>query len=350
MNDDRATTRRRFLGTAAGATGVALASVAWPAGQAAAAVPDTDRAPASPIVNGRGYAAGKFLLDFGTTTAGWVNSAEGGHATSDVVTEKLGPDHVVHKHLAGVKYEDISVSAGTGMSKYFYDWIAASWNQKYARLDGAITVADHTFNVLQKLEFFRALITETSLPALDASSKEAALIDLSFAPELTRLDRKVTGTLTANTTKQKLWLVSNFRLTIGGLDCTKVSKVEALVVKQKFVEAPIGENRDYQREPASVEFPNLVVTLAAASADTWYDWFEDFLIQGNNGADKEKTGTLEYLSPTLSEVLFTVNFFGLGIFKLEPDNGAQNADNILRLRAEMYVENMTFARGSGVTA
>jgi hypothetical protein len=28
-----------------------------------------------------------------------------GEATSDVVTEKLGPDLVQHKHLAGVKYE-----------------------------------------------------------------------------------------------------------------------------------------------------------------------------------------------------------------------------------------------------
>jgi hypothetical protein len=27
-------------------------------------------------------------------------------ATQDVVTEKIGPDHVVHKHIAGVKYED----------------------------------------------------------------------------------------------------------------------------------------------------------------------------------------------------------------------------------------------------
>ena len=28
----------------------------------------------------------------------------------------------VKKHLAGVKYEDITVNCGTGMSKGFYEW------------------------------------------------------------------------------------------------------------------------------------------------------------------------------------------------------------------------------------
>jgi len=37
------------------------------------------------------------------------------------------------------------------------------------------------------------------------------------------------------------------------------------------------------------------------------------------------------------------------IFKLEPDNGAQASDNLARLRAEMYVEQMTFTQGPVVT-
>lgn len=41
---------------------------------------------------------------------GWVQSVqsvEGGHATADVVNEKVGPDHIIHKHIGGVKYENI---------------------------------------------------------------------------------------------------------------------------------------------------------------------------------------------------------------------------------------------------
>src|SRR5262249_3526828 len=32
-------------------------------------------------------------------------------ATKDVVTEKIGPDHIVHKHIAGVKYEKQKTNA-----------------------------------------------------------------------------------------------------------------------------------------------------------------------------------------------------------------------------------------------
>ena len=347
MKDDRATTRRRFLGTAAGATGVALASVAWPAGQAAAAVPETDRAPASPIGGDkRGYTAGKFAFEFGGAAAEWVHSAEGGHATADVVTEKMGADHLSKKHLGNIKYEDLSVAVGAGMSKAFYSWIAASWQANYQRKNGTLLTADFNNNPIKKLEFFNALITETGMPALDGSSKDAALIDVTFTPETTRLNRKVSGPVVAAVAaKQKQWIVSNFRLTIDGLDCSRVSKIEALVVKQKFVENPVGENRDYQKEPGALEFPNLAVTLAESSAESWYTWFEDFVVKGNNGQAQEKNGKLEYLSPNLQDVLFTVEFKHLGIFKLEPDNGVQNADNIVRLRAEMYVEQMTFAQG-----
>lgn len=52
------------------------------------------------------------LVSFSQST-GWIQSVDGGHATSDVVTEKVGPDHIVHKHIAGVKYEDITLVAGT---------------------------------------------------------------------------------------------------------------------------------------------------------------------------------------------------------------------------------------------
>jgi hypothetical protein len=39
----------------------------------------------------------------------WVESVEGGQATADVVTEKIGPDHIMHKHIAGVKYATLKI-------------------------------------------------------------------------------------------------------------------------------------------------------------------------------------------------------------------------------------------------
>ena len=300
---------------------------------------------------GRVYTAGRFAMDLGGQFAGWISSIEGGHATSDVVVDKLGADMIQHKHLAGVKYEDISVSCGTSMSKAFYSWIQASLDHNYQRKDGAIITADYKQNEVSRLNFFHALITEIGFPALDAASKDAAKMTIKFTPEYTRTQCKTGGAAQAPIGKgeQKKWLPSNFRLKIDGLDmaCSKINKIEALTIKQKVVEDPCGHVRDYQKVPASLEYPNLVFTCAESHADDLYKWHEDFVIAGNNGQDKEKGGTLEFLTANLKDVLFTLTFNGLGIFKLTPEKVEAGTDNIRRVKAEMYCEQITFKEGSG---
>jgi phage tail-like protein len=282
--------------------------------------------------------------------AGWVNSAEGGHATSDVVVEKLGPDHIARKHIGGVKYEDITLNCGTGMSKGFYNWIKDSFDAKHSRKNGAIIAANYDFKELTRLTFYNALVTEIGMPALDAASKDAAKMSIKWAPEYTRFSASVGGGATiagkyANDAKiQKKWLPANFRLKIEGLEvpCVKVNKIEALVIKQKVAENPVGEQRDYQKEPTSVETPNLVITFPESHSKEFYDWHEDFVIKGNNGDDKEKGGTLEYLTPNLQEILFTLTFKHLGIFKLTPEKVESGSEQIRRVKAEMYCEELTF--------
>ncbi len=298
----------------------------------------------------RGYTAGKYGIDLDGINAGWVSSVEGGMASSDVVVEKLGPDHIQRKHIAGVKYEDISVSCGTGMSKEFYNWVKASFDHQYARKNGAIHTADANFKAVSRLDFFDALVTEIGFPALDAGSKDAAKMTIKFSPERTRFakgDNNAVGG-PANSKVQKQWLPSNFKLTIDNLDCTQVNKIEAITLKQKVVENPVGELRDYQREPASLEVPNLVVTFTEAIADPWYKWHEDFVIKGLNGDDKEKGGSLVYLTPDMKE-LFTITFEHLGIFKLTPEKVEAGSENIRRVKAEMYCEDMKFNYAGSAT-
>src|SRR5687767_13383123 len=100
--------RREFL-KAAG-TGLASFAAVPAAGQVAGQ---------RPILAGeqRTYGAGRYAIELDGVNAGWLNSAEGGYATADVVNERVGTDRIIHKHLAGVKYEDFTVQCGVGMSK-----------------------------------------------------------------------------------------------------------------------------------------------------------------------------------------------------------------------------------------
>ena len=114
--------------------------------------------------------------------------------------------------------------------------------------------------------------------------------------------------------KKSRWLVSNFRLAIDGVDCTSVTTIESLAVKQPV--QPRAITRGDNQVPINLEIPNLVVTLADAKADTLYDWHDSFVVKGNAFDDQEKSGSLQYLAPDLKTSLFTLNFNHLGIFRL----------------------------------
>jgi len=290
--------------------------------------------------------AGKFAVDVDNAAAGLVLSVEGGHATAPVINEKPGPDRIVHKHIGPVQFEDITIGCGTGMSKGFYGWIKAALDRKPTRLDGAIHYCDHEGNIVSTLEWQKGLISEVGFPASDAAAKEQALMTIRIAPESTR-QKKASGKidlLKYASVKQQRWLSSNFKLSIQGCEeaCKRVNRINAFSIKQQILEYPSGELRDYKKEPATLEIPNLVITMAESYADEFYDWHKSFVIDGRNSQDHERKGQLDYLSQDLGSVLFTLNFAGLGIFKLTPDKVEAGSENIRRIKAEIYCESIDF--------
>ena len=298
----------------------------------------------------RGYTAGKYGLELDGQFAGWIESAEGGDATSDVVLERLGPDNIQHKHLAGVKYEEITFNCEIGMSKGFYDWIKASFDKKFTRKNGAILTCDYNVMPISRMEWRNGLITEIGFPALDAGGKDAAKMTIKIAPEFTRMVAAAKGALrTPSQIVQKKWSLANFRLQIAGCPtaCSRVNKIEAIALKIVTTANQVGVARDYEVVRAQLDVPNLAITTAEAQAAEFYQWHQDFVIQGHNTRDKERGGTLEYLTPDLRESLFTLTFRGLGIFKFAPEKVEAGSENIRRVKAEMYCEDIGFAYGGG---
>jgi phage tail-like protein len=289
----------------------------------------------------RGYAAGKFGLEMDGVMVGWLISVEGGHGRAEVVSEAVGADYFVKKHIGQPKYEDITLEMGATMSKPVYDWIASSMTANHQRKNGAIIFADYNYKQISRLEFFNALITEVSFPTLDAASKDVAKLTLKLTPESTRRvvagkGAAVKGTVDAKA--QKLWTTANFRLNIDGLDTSKVSKVEALTIKQTVVTDSIGDARDYMAEPGKLEFPNLTFTVADNASGPFYDWFQDFVINGNADESKEKGGTIEFLSPNLKEVIFKLTLKNIGIFEMAAPKSEANVDKAAQVEVSTYLE------------
>jgi hypothetical protein len=297
----------------------------------------------------RSYVSGNFMFELQGVKCGFIKSVGGGGISAPVVEEKVGPDYFVKKHIGQPQYEDFEMQIGFSMTKAVYEWVQNSWKQNYMRKDGAIIAADYNLNAKSQRDFFHALITETSIPACDGSSKDPAYMTLKFAPEYTRYKKasgKVQGEI--NGLNQKMWLPSNFRLEIAGIDCSRVNKVEGLTIKQTTVTDDLGDARDQAKEPGKLEFPALKFSLAEVTAQPLLDYFETFVIKGNNEETQEKSGALIFLSANREKELARVNFYNMGIYKLSPDKSEANDDKVKRISCEWYVERMEFEYKEGV--
>ena len=299
------------------------------------------------------YPANRFYLELDNQPAGWLHSADGGQASTEVVQERVAGGHPVRKHPGNVKFDDISLACGTGMSKKFYEWIQKSIGYDHERKNGAIVVGDYDFKETTTLEFQQGLLTEIGFPALDAASKEPCKLAVKISPERSKMKFHGRGNsilpVNIDSKKQKQWLPNNFRVDIPGLNTKRVNKVDALVVKQKVIDNAVGEELVFEKEPAQIDFPNLVLTLPEADSKAWYDWHQAFVIDGKSDPSEEKGGHLEYLTPDLKTVLFTIKFYQLGIIKFTPDKLESGSDKLRMVKVEMYCEKMEFEYSSAST-
>ena len=192
---------------------------------------------------------------------------------------------------------------------------------------GAVAFLSTGRTVLSRLRFTDALLTHVRFPALDGASQCPARLQVKLSPAGTQRTTKGAGSPGPASPKIKSLLASNFRLSIDGLDCSRVSRIEALTVTATM---------DDQRQPAALEVSDLVVTTSfdAAGVDDWHQWHEASVVAGKA---VEKQGRLELLDPSLKSASLTLTLTGLGIHALIPDLTTGDG-GVSRQQARMYCE------------
>jgi hypothetical protein len=287
----------------------------------------------------RSYSAGHFMLSLDGEPA-VLKDFDGGNIKGEVVTVNMGPENLAMKHLATVKYEPFTVNIGMSMGKALYEWIKASLDKAHIRKTGYVVAGSYDYKAQGYRHFSEALITEITLPAFDAASKDGGYFTVKFQPEKIEYqkgdDADLKGVVNG---KQKRWLPANFRLKLGNLDCSKVSKIDAITIKQSTVTDDVGEMRTAEVIPGKLEIPNLKITLSSVTAQTWIDWHKSFVIDGKCSQGDELSGAIEFLSPDGAS-MGSLDLFQCGIFSLQQEKLEANKDAVSRMVAEVYCERM----------
>ncbi len=290
------------------------------------------------------YTAGNFELfidDETNKATAYLKTVDGGFVNAALVDESIGSAIHRVKHTSVASIEPFSVEFGIAGAGSVLSWIQASWRRDFSRRSGHILHANFDLDQTYFHQFYDALIMETTFPALDGASKDAAYIKLKFQPE--RVDTQNKDTSDSINDKhipksQKMWLCSGFRLAIDGVDDSQnANKIESFTIKQGVKAFYTGKDRFPQIEPTKIEFPHIVGTIAEAAGDGMQKWYEQCVANGMADTQSIKQGALEFLAPDKHTVLFRITLRDCGLlsYKLQPSTA--NSDQIKRAKFEIYV-------------
>lgn len=304
--------------------------------------------PAPPLAfaNNRAYVAAHFALELDTGgNVGLFRSIEGGGLKADVITYQTGGMHGQFRQLGKPKYDDLKLQVGMAMSVPFYDWVSRFFTGQPDTRSGSIIAADFTYTERARRTFSGAIIKEVSFPKLDAADKSAAYMSVGVAVE--HIDFKVGSGQKIKQNEgmptQKLWASCNFRFTLDGYDCTRVSKVDSFTVKQNVIEHHVGGFRAPFKIASFIDRPTLSFYLPEADAGPFYKRAMD--AAGSGMPTGKLSGSIEVLDSGGTR-LCEVSFRDSDILAVTPDRSDASSEEIKQVKVDLYCEMLGFSYGT----
>ena len=287
------------------------------------------------------FVGGRFgFLVEGSKFLGFVRSVSGGNIKGEVAVRQTGS--VQKKRIRNVIYEPFTIEVGMGMSTDFYNWIQASFDKGNIIKNGELVVCDFDYSIMSIREFQDAHISELTMPALDANSKDPAYMTLKFNPEKIRYKKSTHLPIQVDvrpTTKK--WTASNFRIELGDLPCDHVAKIDSFTLKQSIIRDKTGVARRSKKYPSIIEVPNLKLSISMVDIQSWQHWYYSFIVGGKH--KDVLNGAITFLGSELKDELARLDLQNVGIISMKIAGQEANKEEVARFEVELYVEQMKFS-------
>lgn len=253
-----------------------------------------------------------------------VESYFGAEPFAEVINEPGGLLPYAKKHIGALHYADLEARIGIDADPALYEWIGDAWFGKPVREEVRLEAVDLVRRVSESIELKEAQLREVILPALDVTARDQRFLTLRIAPRSVR--RSTGGAPIAQPGGPGRELFGHaFTVEIDGIDCSGVLGVHPINVQTQIPEG--------RKTTGLLIFPDVHLTVAAEKAGSFRDWFEDFVIGGNNADDRERDGRITFYDPLLKDALATLELHHLGIYRVGgPERG--------RVQVDLYCERM----------
>lgn len=250
--------------------------------------------------------------------------------------------------------EQTIVFAPMSMSSTFWDWVIRSVAGQDLRKDVRMVgmgMDGKSGVITQQLN--GAAVRSVVLPALNAADRSAAKVSVTMvAPSVQAITPEVARSVPP---PRATLVASNFRVSIDGMPTSRVASVNAITITltpgspapstPPAVAARAGAIRTIAAPPslagavpmkvkseqsATVAVTPLVLGIAASDAPAFQTWL-------SSGAAK-KTGSIDYLDPSLRGSLLKLSLSGLTVTRVATDTASGRAT------IELSVDGATLAQ------
>jgi len=288
----------------------------------------------------RSAASGRFLLEIGNSRAAYLKSFSGLAYEGEQTKHDHGSENFRTRQLSTFKYSDAKCKIGMNQGGELMEWIRASFKRQCMVKSGAFTAANFDYKATHRIDFRDCLVKEIALPKLDATSKEAAYLDLTFqAEDVTHTKANGEDIKGDYNTTAKQHQPNMFRLEVAGLEdaCKRVSTIDPITCKQAVVVDAVGPQRINSIHAANLDLGTVKCSISAADAEPWALWADAWFRQGKCLAGDHKQGAIVFLGPGGDDI-GRVELKDLGLIKFDHGERTANAENVARFTVEMYVQ------------
>ena len=179
--------------------------------------------------------------------------------------------------------------------------------------------------------FANVAFTELTFPAISAAvSGSGDRVTARFVAEATE---PAPAPPQIDPRAPSAWRAGDFRITVGTLPCTRISKVSAITIRVAPPSPSASPDMGRQAIAAN-QISNLVVTLPASDSGPWAEWLQRTVVEGRS---EPAAATIEYLSADRQRALFTLELGHLEVVNLRAEPRVNNQDSEARHVVELRI-------------
>jgi hypothetical protein len=297
-----------------------------------------------PISNA--ISSSRFALEVDGVAVGGLKSFSGLGAEGTIAQNNTGPNAQPKKHMAGFAWTPGRASTGIAMGKALYSWVKGALAASNFPHNGAFKSADGNGKVRALRSFSNAVLTEFTVPSLDASSREAGYFDMAFEAERVTWGTGNGEALPPAAVHPKNWVSSNFKVTIGDLPCARVAKVDAFTWRCTANNGGVGTaHGGNAQQAARATVPDLSLSISAADYPAWQAAAKKWFAEGASLEANEMKGRISLLGPTMkdSDELGAIELFNVGFRRFDHELAVAGSEQIARFAVVLYVERMALS-------